>query len=363
MHVIVLKRKEEPLRNRRAEAEQYIQEQQLRNPRVDFIPRAEENELAFRQTNARIPTTTTTTTTTETSPGKTCNVCLEDKEASAFEALTCGHSSTCNDCLTQMVNTMIKEKDTTSLKCPNCARQIQENEIRRITNNDGNKLEAYSDIATEEYLAKQNNVQQCPTADCPYKFFNENYDPQIILCPSCHARYCSKCLTNHPEKTPCNITENVNNKETQKWLDQNTKACPQCHALIQKVDGCNHVTCKRCQAEFCFNCLELAIHIRCTKPPQSNTSGRTINNLQPQQNREGQIHHHFQPRPQPVPQEILQQMIAARGAEENRRIAEREIEERRLAGIMLEARRLERERMREARRRPERERINRRLFI
>ena len=42
------------------------------------------------------------------------------------------------------------------------------------------------------------------------------------------------------------------------WLKANTKACPACSTPIEKIDGCNHMTCQRvtCRHEFCWICLE-----------------------------------------------------------------------------------------------------------
>ena len=36
------------------------------------------------------------------------------------------------------------------------------------------------------------------------------------------------------------------------WVKANTKACPQCDVLIEKNDGCNHMTCVNpsCRYEF-----------------------------------------------------------------------------------------------------------------
>ena len=36
------------------------------------------------------------------------------------------------------------------------------------------------------------------------------------------------------------------------WMKANTKSCPQCDVLIEKNDGCNHMTCVNpsCRYEF-----------------------------------------------------------------------------------------------------------------
>lgn len=47
-----------------------------------------------------------------------------------------------------------------------------------------------------------------------------------------------------------------NEEETKRWLDENTKRCPNCGANINKNGGCNHMTCKNCTHEFCWLCME-----------------------------------------------------------------------------------------------------------
>jgi ankyrin repeat/IBR domain-containing protein 1 len=40
------------------------------------------------------------------------------------------------------------------------------------------------------------------------------------------------------------------------WLIQNTKRCPKCNCNIEKNDGCNHMTCRKCGHGFCWMCME-----------------------------------------------------------------------------------------------------------
>ncbi|KDN43490.1 hypothetical protein RSAG8_06079, partial [Rhizoctonia solani AG-8 WAC10335] len=35
---------------------------------------------------------------------------------------------------------------------------------------------------------------------------------------------------------------------------ERTMACPRCETRVEKSEGCNHMTCVRCAAHFCFRC-------------------------------------------------------------------------------------------------------------
>jgi len=37
------------------------------------------------------------------------------------------------------------------------------------------------------------------------------------------------------------------------WARRNTQGCPRCHVLVQRSEGCNHMSC-RCGHEFCYKC-------------------------------------------------------------------------------------------------------------
>ena len=36
-----------------------------------------------------------------------------------------------------------------------------------------------------------------------------------------------------------------------------SRKCPKCASPIQKIDGCNHMACKKCKTEFCWICLSV----------------------------------------------------------------------------------------------------------
>jgi IBR domain, a half RING-finger domain len=40
------------------------------------------------------------------------------------------------------------------------------------------------------------------------------------------------------------------------WVAANTKKCPRCSAAIEKDEGCNHMSCRKCRHEFCWICMQ-----------------------------------------------------------------------------------------------------------
>ncbi|VEU42304.1 unnamed protein product [Pseudo-nitzschia multistriata] len=45
--------------------------------------------------------------------------------------------------------------------------------------------------------------------------------------------------------------------ESSRWLKANTRPCPSCSVPIVKTEGCNHMRCSHCKADFCWACMRL----------------------------------------------------------------------------------------------------------
>ena len=88
-----------------------------------------------------------------------------------------------------------------------------------------------------------------------------------MICNTCKARYCGKCL-NKEHKGLCDIYE------VELLLKNlNYKRCKKCKMIIEKTQGCNHITC-RCGFQFCYVCGD-------DWSPQHynhNTAGRPVQN-------------------------------------------------------------------------------------
>ena len=75
------------------------------------------------------------------------------------------------------------------------------------------------------------------------------------------------------------INNSIKDKSDFNWIISHTKTCPQCKWNIQKNEGCNHMTCLRCQYQFCWICFgNWATHGVCKKNEANNIKQSKIIN-------------------------------------------------------------------------------------
>ncbi|CAJ1959325.1 unnamed protein product [Cylindrotheca closterium] len=123
---------------------------------------------------------------------------------------------------------------------------------------------------------------RCPPGSSPTLTYDGVEDSKYNSCrskaqPQRAHRFCFKCGESMHWPVPCDKLKDWKNKMREEigeveeeetganaddlamkiWMKANTKACPQCEVLIEKNDGCNHMTCVNpsCRYEFCWICL------------------------------------------------------------------------------------------------------------
>mmetsp|Transcript_35230 Transcript_35230/g.85386 ORF Transcript_35230/g.85386 Transcript_35230/m.85386 type:complete len:1203 (+) Transcript_35230:195-3803(+) len=125
---------------------------------------------------------------------------------------------------------------------------------------------------------------RCPPGSSPTLTYDGVEDSKYNSCrskaqPQRAHRFCFKCGDPMHWPVPCDklkewkkkMMEEIGEVEEEEtgaanadelamkmWMKANTKSCPQCDVLIEKNDGCNHMTCVNpsCRYEFCWICLK-----------------------------------------------------------------------------------------------------------
>ncbi|PFH48829.1 hypothetical protein AMATHDRAFT_76504 [Amanita thiersii Skay4041] len=99
----------------------------------------------------------------------------------------------------------------------------------------------------------------CPSPDClqVYKAAPKSVKGVTVQCPSCLIRICASCHSEAHDGFGCS-DDGEWDEDFRKWAEgRDVKRCPGCRIVIERVEGCNHMTCSRCQTHVCWVCMKM----------------------------------------------------------------------------------------------------------
>ena len=181
-----------------------------------------------------------------------CLICFEKltKEEINNNLIECFHAF-CNDCFydyfKEKINSNIDE-----IKCPekNCKIMIPNYFIEEKLIHDIPLLSKYKKLKKIKQLQLDPNVKFCPYPNCDSYAIKK--DNNFVSCIHNGHKFCFNCLNYWHDKGICTIDIYSFYK---KWKNSNKmKRCPKCRYLIEKNEGCNHMTCTNCKYEWCWIC-------------------------------------------------------------------------------------------------------------
>jgi len=111
-------------------------------------------------------------------------------------------------------------------------------------------------------------VRNCFTPDCKMIYTISEFGEKFF-CSLCGISICTKCHVQYHDNLTCamyqslkrvdsSIKERREDNSIEEWIKGdsiNRKCCPKCKVGIEKIDGCNHMSCN-CGAHICWVCLE-----------------------------------------------------------------------------------------------------------
>lgn len=202
-----------------------------------------------------------------------CVCCGDSKNPSDFSAKTatdaCTHPPlTCKECMECWLAFEFEIKGPENIKCPECPSHLTHADVQRHASE--KTFEAYEKILTRNALSSLPEFSWCLSSTCNSGQLNAE-NANFMDCVSCGYK---QCLTH---RIPWHIGETCSQYDyrtsgqkqkdeeaaTEAMLDSVSKLCPgriektgeECGWRIQKISGCEHMTCRRCRHEFCWVCL------------------------------------------------------------------------------------------------------------
>ncbi|KAH7882821.1 hypothetical protein F5I97DRAFT_135092 [Phlebopus sp. FC_14] len=183
-----------------------------------------------------------------------CPVCFND--AIVPVSLECGHKW-CRSCLIAYLVVAVDNK-TFPLTCLGndaaCTHCIPLSLARKLLS--AAEFNAVIEAAFWSYVhSRADEFCHCPTPDCSqvYRAAPAN---AVLQCPSCLSRICPACHIEYHDGLTCEERDVAKDKLFLEWtLNHDVKCCPGCKVPIERSEGCNHITCVRCQTHICWECL------------------------------------------------------------------------------------------------------------
>ncbi|KAH9056530.1 hypothetical protein EDB87DRAFT_1566420 [Lactarius vividus] len=196
-----------------------------------------------------------------------CGICMENMpEDSVARPDPCGHAF-CRECMRGYVSNRLEEHRFPIL-CPICTagkgkgKGVTGEVSQSLALNLGLTDEQFS-IWTEMEMVTFSVLLHC--RKCQRSMFvarDEHEEAKIIACPlpDCNHIWCKQCqqtIDTDGPKHSCDGTSELDHLMKQ----QGWKYCPSCKTPIQKVSGCNHMSCMTpaCNTHFCYLCGGLIV--------------------------------------------------------------------------------------------------------
>ncbi|KAF9485597.1 hypothetical protein BDN70DRAFT_988794 [Pholiota conissans] len=189
---------------------------------------------------------------------ETCPICTDD--VSNGEQLGCGHAY-CSGCLSHFLTSAVDNKNF-PLACMGnggaCQVPFPIPSIRRFL--PPQSFENLVEAAFATYLEQHSQeLKYCTTPDCK-QIYRRRSDKTLLKCPACFSTICPMCDEEAHEGMTCQERRihrdpGLQDRLTEEFArEHGYKNCPQCRILIEKTEGCNHMTCK-CGAHICWRCM------------------------------------------------------------------------------------------------------------
>ncbi|CAF4511802.1 unnamed protein product [Rotaria sp. Silwood2] len=199
-----------------------------------------------------------------------CVICLLDEPIYFFEGSysnQCKHSqrTVCDTCIYNNIKILVENTINPNIICPepDCMAIFTFESIRYILRM-GNNLELferYDRQLTHKHLEQIQEFVWCAHNGCGSGQLHnmDKYLNPIVNCIKCQKQTCAYHRIKWHFGMTCQQYDQFNissiDNNTQIWIRKHSKKCPKCKSYIEKISGCDHMTCTICKHQFCWQCF------------------------------------------------------------------------------------------------------------
>ncbi|KAJ2139152.1 hypothetical protein IW139_000835 [Coemansia sp. RSA 353] len=232
----------------------------------------------------------------------TCPICMEEQSGRHCMQLSCTHVF-CLECLRGYLDVLIREGNISRMICPHADCQapdagtaISDSELAKLVSNE--QMTRIRRLRNQRRAETDStNFAMCARTGCNLVAQNDAKIERLCVC-KCGFVFCRVCRCTWHGVNHCAIkdvgelvekyrqacmdeAEDGSSKErlyleqrhgreimrryrtcieealSLEYIDANSVQCPKCKQGINKIFGCNHMTCSRCNTHFCYLCGSL----------------------------------------------------------------------------------------------------------
>lgn len=187
----------------------------------------------------------------------------EPQSVANYINLPCCKRTACNQCMEQIVVTNVAE-GRVKISCPHpkCGKVLPKKVVLSHLEKRPDVKANYTRFCID--IEGDGTKKTCP--NCCHitehhlpKHRRLNEKQLKIQCSECQFEWCYRCQAPWHDKISCKQFKK-GNQQFKKWTRgrkcgvANCQKCPTCRVYIQRSTGCPHMTCSRCDTEFCYDC-------------------------------------------------------------------------------------------------------------
>lgn len=178
-----------------------------------------------------------------------CKICSRHE---ALEGIGHCQHAFCKDCLESYIEFKVSEAQVLNMTCPShaCTTSLSDSLIRRIS--PAQVYVKYLQFKRNAELEVQPNVRFCPRPNCQGHAVVGLNSEVAAVCNICNFEFCPDCQEAWHPDSECPQLDEVAMVRYVK--SHHVKECPNCKRRVEKVEGCDHMTCFKCKHEFCWLC-------------------------------------------------------------------------------------------------------------